>query len=95
MTDTTGLPNLTVLPNLAQLEAFVMNADAVLAPFASIPQVAFVHQIIVPLLEGALTIGTQVQAQAGSQTLAGTGEARRRVPARVLTLPIARLPLRL
>ena len=69
MTDTTGLPNLTALPNLAQLEAFVMNADAVLAPFASIPQVAFVHQIIVPLLEGALTIGTQVQAQAGSQTM--------------------------
>jgi len=69
MTDASGLPNLTALPNLAQLEAFVMNADAVLAPFASIPQVAFVHQIIVPLLEGALTIGTQVQAQAGSQNM--------------------------
>jgi hypothetical protein len=66
MTDQTNLPNLSALPNLAQLEAFVMNADAVLAPFASIPQVAFVHQIVVPLLEGALTIGTQVQAQAGA-----------------------------
>jgi hypothetical protein len=61
-----NLPNLAALPNLAQLEAFVQNADSVLTPFASIPQVAFVHQVIVPLLEGALTIGTQIQAQAGN-----------------------------
>lgn len=70
MTDATlpSLPNLP-LPNLAQLEAFVMNADAVLAPFASIPQVAFVHQILVPVLEAGLTIGTQIQAQSGSASM--------------------------
>jgi len=75
MTDasTPALPSLASLPNLAQLEAFVMNADAVLAPFASIPQVAFVHTTIVPLLEGALTILSQLQAlapqiHAGSQS---------------------------
>jgi hypothetical protein len=58
------LPNIP-LPTFAQLAAFVANADAVLGPFASIPQVAFVHRVVVPLLEGALTIAGQLQS--GSQ----------------------------
>jgi hypothetical protein len=52
------------LPSLTQLEAYLELADSVLPAFSSIPQVAFVHTVINPLLEGALKIGAQVQAGA-------------------------------
>jgi hypothetical protein len=70
---TLNLQNLQ-LPTLAQLEAAVPNLGPVLGPFASMPQVAFVLEVVLPLLEGALTIGqqlpvllqqTQTAAQAG------------------------------
>jgi len=64
---TLNLQNLQ-LPTLTQLEAAV----PVLAPFSSMPQVAFVLEVILPLLAGALTIGQQLpglvqQAQTNAQ----------------------------
>lgn len=50
------------IPTAAEIEKFVETADSVLGFFSAVPQVAFVHKNIVPLLEGGLTIMKEFQS---------------------------------
>lgn len=63
MPDATTVTAAPVLPPLdpAKIEAFVVGADGTLTPFLGIPQVAFVHSTIVPILETGLAIITQIK----------------------------------
>lgn len=74
---TPTMPAFPQLPpiDLGKIEQVVTGIDAALLPFAGIPQVAFVRTTIVPILELALSVGTQLQGLVSSGQLSqGQGD---------------------